>query len=251
VWPPRSEHDLRHRCRQRCSQSKPRRALASADVDTRLAETQTAYDANPSGYQQFWRGHRPLDAIRKFGTRAGRGARVLDVAAGPGVDLRLLRDAGLRVYAGDLSHPSMKVAVTLFPKGALAQWDFRRLPFPDAVFDGVWASAALQHVPRAQIRRVLAEWRRVQRGGPIFVSMREGTGDLELFEDPPAGKVHATTVTGDELRALLLDAGYTGVEVEPRPDLLGRSDVTWLHAFGTLSPSADRSETQLASRSAR
>lgn len=217
----------------------------------RIAVTQAAYDADPAAYQQYWRTHRPLDAVRKFSARIGRGGRVLDVAAGPGVDLRLLRDAGLRVFGGDLSHAAMKVAITLFPKGALAQWDYRRLPFPDAVFDGVWASAALQHVPRAQVRRVLAEWRRVQRGGPIFVSMREGDGDLELVEDPPAGNVHATTVSADELRALLLDAGYTGVEVEPRPDLLGRSDVTWLHAFGTLPAIVDLTESQLASRSAR
>jgi SAM-dependent methyltransferase len=220
-------------------------------VDNRLVQTQTAYDADPAGYQQYWRTHRPLDAIRKFSARAGRGGRVLDVAAGPGLDLRLLRDAGLRVFGGDLSHPSMKVAVTLFPKGALAQWDYRRLPFPDDVFDGIWASAALQHVPRAQVRRVLAEWCRVQRGGPIFVSMREGNGDLEVIDEPPIGPVHATTVTAEELRALLLDAGYTAVEVEPRPDLLGRSDVTWLHAFGSLPTRANRAEPQLASRSAR
>ncbi len=220
-------------------------------MDTRLLQTQAAYDADPAAYQQFWRTHRPLDAVRKFAARVGRGGRILDVAAGPGLDVRLLRDGGLRVFGGDLSHPSMKVAVTLFPKGALAQWDFRQLPFPDGVFDGIWASAALQHVPRAGVRRVLAEWRRVQRGGPIFVSMREGTGDLEVIEEPPVGAVHATTVTADELRALLLDAGYTGVEVEPRPDLLGRSDATWLHAFGSLPTSAERSEPQLASRSAR
>lgn len=218
----------------------------------RLTETQAAYDADPAAYQQYWRTRRPLDAVRKFGARAGRGGRVLDVAAGPGMDLRLLRDAGLRVFAGDLSHASMKVAVTLFPKGALAQWDFRRLPFADGVFDGIWASAALQHVPRAHVRRVLGEWRRVQRGGPIFVSMREGSGDLEAVEDPPAGTVRATTVSADELRALLLDAGYTAVEVEPRPDLLGRADVTWLHAFATLpAATVDLTESQLASRSAR
>lgn len=203
-------------------------------MDTRLLDTRAAYDASASAYQQYWRGHRPLDAIRKFAGRVGRGGRVLDVASGPGLDLRLLRDAGLKVVAGDVSQESMKVAGTLFPKGALARWDYRRLPFADGVFDGIWASAALQHVPRAQIRRVLAEWRRVQRGGAIFVSLREGTGDLEVVEEPPVGRVHATSVTVDELRALLVDAGYADIEVEQRPDLVGRSDVTWLYGYGTL-----------------
>ncbi len=203
-------------------------------MDTRLERTQQAYDARAAAYQEYWRARRPLDAIRKFASRVGRGGRVIDVASGPALDLRLLRDAGLAVVAGDLSAESMKVAGTLFPKGSLARWDYRRLPFPDGVFDGVWASQALQHVPRAQVRAVLAEWRRVQRGGPIFVSMRQGTGDLDEIDEPPVGTVYATSVTADELRALLVAAGYAEVEVEPRPDLLGRSHITWLHGFGSL-----------------
>jgi SAM-dependent methyltransferase len=221
-------------------------------VDPRLTDTLAAYDASALEYQERWRDARPLDAVRKFAGRVGRGGRVLDVAAGPGLDLRLLRDAGLKVVAGDLSHAAMKVAGTLFPKGALARWDYRRLPFADGTFDGIWAPAALQHVPRAQVRRVLAEWRRVQRGGPIFLSMHEGTGDLEPVEEPGVGTVHLTSVTGDELRALLLDAGYTDVEVEPRPDLQGRSEVTWLHGIGTLPPrTITLPEPQAANRSAR
>jgi len=210
-------------------------------VADRLRRTLEAYDAAAAAYQERWRSARPLDAVRAFAGRAGRGARVLDVAAGPGVDLRLLRDAGLAVVAGDLSLESVRVARTLFPKGALARWDFRRLPFADATFAGLWAPAALQHVPRAHIRRVLAEWRRVQGSGPVFLSMREGAGDLEEIDDPPAGTVYATTVSADELRALLLDAGYREVEVEARPDPLDRPGVTWLYATGVLPPGESRS----------
>lgn len=173
-----------------------------------------------------------MDAVRKFGELVGRRGRVLDVAAGPALDMRLLRDRGLNVVAGDRSHESLRIARTLFPKGALARWDYRRLPFADGVFDGVWAPAALQHVSRGQVRAVLAEWRRVQRRGPLFVSLRDGRGDLEPVDDPPVGTVHATTVSGDELKALLLDAGYVEVEVEPRPDLSGETGVTWHHGFG-------------------
>lgn len=203
-------------------------------MDARLSQTQDAYDTNAEAYQHRWRQHRPLDAIRKFASRVGRGGRVLDVACGPALDVRLLRDGGLTVFAGDLSAQSMRLARTLFPKGNLARWDYRRLPFPDRVFDGVWAAAALQHVPRSQVRTVLAEWRRVQARGPIFVSMREGSGDLEPVDEPSVGVVHVTTVSADELKALLADAGYTDIEVEARPDLLERSDVTWLHGFGRL-----------------
>ena len=203
-------------------------------MDQRIAETVRVYDAAAEEYQHDWRERRLRDAIRKFGAMAGRGNRILDVAAGPALDLRLLRDTGVKVVGGDLSHESMRLAKMYFPKGALARWDFRKLPFADATFDGVWAPSALHHMPRAQIRPTLAEWRRVQRRGPIFVTFLEGDSDLELVDDPPAGKVWTTRVTGDQLKALLLGAGYVEVEIERRPDLLGRSDLTWLYGWGRL-----------------
>ena len=204
-------------------------------MDPRAQESIAAYDATAAAYQEHWREHRPLDAVRKFAVLAGRGARVIDVACGPVLDVRLLRDAGLQVVAGDRSAAVMQLGQTLFPKKPLARWDYRRLPFPDDTFGGVWAPAALQHVPRVEMRAALAELRRVHRTGPIFLTFREGSGDLEAVEDPPAGTVYATTVTPDELKALLLDRGYTEVEVESRPDPFDRADVTWLYGWGRLS----------------
>lgn len=206
----------------------------AGSAEDRINRTIAVYDEGAAAYQEAWRQQRPLDAIRKFGSLVGRGGRVLDVACGPALDVRLLRDAGLKVVAGDRSHESMRLARTLFPKGALARWDYRRLPFGDDVFDGIWAPAALHHMPRAQIRRTLAEWRRVQRRGPIFVTFREGSADLEPVEDPPAGTVWATSVSAEQLRALLLDAGYGEVEVETRPDVTGASDVPWVYGWGRL-----------------
>lgn len=203
-------------------------------MDTRTAQSVAAYDDVAEAYQEAWRQRRPLDAVRKFASMAGRGAKVLDAACGPVLDVRALRDAGLKVFAGDLSEESMRVGKMLFPKGSLARWDLRRLPFPDGAFEGVWTPAALQHLPRAEIRAALAELRRVHRTGPIFVSFREGSGDLEPVEDPPAGTVYATTVRGEELRALLLDSGYGEVEVERRPDPLERPEVAWVYGWGIL-----------------
>lgn len=202
-------------------------------MDERIASSVAAYDEAAEAYQEQMSERRPLDAVRKFAGLAGRGAWVLDVACGPVLDVRALRDAGLRVVAGDRSHESMRIGKVLFPKGALARWDFRRLPFADGTFGGVWAHAALQHLPRSQMRAGLAELRRVQRTGPIFVSFREGSADLEPLEDPPAGRVYATTVSVEELRALILDAGYVEVEVDVRADPNGRPG-TWLYGFGRL-----------------
>lgn len=202
-------------------------------MDPRIAETVAAYDEAAEAYQEQMSDRRPLDAVRKFAALAGRGARILDAACGPVLDMRVLRDAGLVVVAGDRSQESMRIGKVLFPKGSLARWDFRNLPFADDTFEGVWAHAALQHLPRAQMRAGLAELRRVQRTGPIFLSFPEGSGDLDPVEDPPAGTVYVTAVSADELKALLLDAGYVEVEIDTRPDLNGRP-ATWLYGYGRL-----------------
>lgn len=202
-------------------------------MDERTQASIQAYDAAATEYQEAWQERRPRDAARKFGTLAGRGALVLDPASGPSLDVRLLRDVGLRAASGDRSMECMKVGRTFFPKGLIARWDLRRLPFRDATFGGVWAPAALQHLPRAEVIPALRELRRVHASGPIFLSFREGHADLEPFEDPPAGTVWTTCVSADELKALLLGAGYAQVEVEPRPDPLGRA-TTWLYGWGRL-----------------
>lgn len=206
-------------------------------LDRRTRASVEAYDAHAEAYQGFWRDRRPRDAIRKFASMAGRGARVLDVACGPALDIRPLRDVGLEVVAGDLSAQAMALGHVLFPKKPLARWDYRRLPFADAVFAGIWAPAALQHLPRAEIRGTLGELRRVQGSGPIFVTFRQGRSDLVEVEDPPAGTVFATHVNEGELEALLAEQGYAHVEVEQRPDPLERSDVTWLYGWGRLESS--------------
>lgn len=199
-----------------------------------MSHTLAAYERGAAQYQEFWRDRRPRDALRRFAELTGRGGRVLDPASGPALDVRLLRDAGLHPVAGDLAFEPLRLSKVLHPKGSLARWDLRRLPFADATFDGIWGPTALQHLPRAHIRPSLAELRRVQRRGPIFLSFREGFGDLEPVDDPPVGTVYATTVTAAELQALILDAGYRQVEVETRADPLERSHVTWLYGWGLL-----------------
>ncbi len=200
-------------------------------MDDLLTVTVNAYDRCASEYLEAWKDRRPRESARRFARMAGEDALVLDVAGGPGLDVRLLRDVGLRAASGDLSMECMRVARTFFPKGLLARWDYRALPFADGQFNGIWAPAALQHLPRRAILPAMKELARVQAGGPIFMTFPEGESDMGLVEDPPAGQVQVTSVTSEELRGLLLRMGYVDVEVESRPDPRGISQ-RWVHALG-------------------
>ncbi|HSK92076.1 MAG TPA: class I SAM-dependent methyltransferase [Euzebyales bacterium] len=201
-------------------------------MDPRTQESIAAFDRAAEKYHEVWKERRPLDAVRTFGALAGRGARVLDVASGPALDVRVLRDQGLFVVAGDRGEETMRIGHMLFPTRPLARWDFRRLPVAAGTFGGIWAPAALQHLPRREMRSALGELRRVHGRGPIFVSFREGSGDLDLVDEPGVGAVYVTTVTPVELKTLLLDQGYSQVEIQHRPDPLGRTDITWVYGWG-------------------
>jgi ubiquinone/menaquinone biosynthesis C-methylase UbiE len=205
-------------------------------VDALLTVTVNAYDRCASEYLEVWKDRRPRDSARRFARMAGDAALVLDVAGGPGLDVRLLRDVGLRAASGDLSMECMRVARTFFPKGLLARWDYRALPFADGQFEGIWAPAALQHLPRRAILPALRELVRVQVRGPIFLTFPEGESDMGVIEDPPAGHVQVTSVTTEELRALLLRMGYVDVEVESRPDPRG-IPLRWVYGLG-MAPEA-------------
>lgn len=201
-------------------------------MDDLLKTTVTAYDGCASEYLEAWKDRRPRDHARRFARMAGDEALVLDIAGGPGLDVRLLRDVGLRAVSGDLSMECMRVARTFFPKGMLARWDYRSLPFADGTFSGIWAPAALQHLPRRAILPALRELVRVQSAGPLFLTFPEGESDMGVIDDPPAGEVQATSITIEELRALMLRMGYVDVEVESRPDPRG-IPLRWVYGLGT------------------
>jgi len=173
---------------------------------------------------------RPVESARAFARIAGRDAWVLDAAAGPATDVRLLCDVGLRPVAGDASESAIRACAHLFPKRPLACWDVRNLPFPAATFAGIWAPAALQHLPRQQLRAAFGELRRVHAAGPIMVSFREGGTDLAPVVDHPAGQVYATALQMHELRALLADQGYQKIDVSRHSDSRLRG-VTWVSGW--------------------
>ncbi len=98
------------------------------------------------------------------------GARVLDVAAGPGnVAAELVARGAARVVAADLSL-AMLTAGARRDHDALA-WvnaDAQQLPFETASFDAVTISFGLRNLPDP--RRALAEFARVTRpGGRVVV----------------------------------------------------------------------------------
>lgn len=144
----------------------------------RVRRTQESYDRIAA---EYWQRHDDRSALyswmKKFAAQVAPCGRVLDLGAGPCVDSADLRGFGLDVISLDRSRQMLSVARERHP-GLRVQGDSRHLPFPRASIDGVWASASLLHLERADLGPALAGIRDVLRpGGVLFLTLKEGAGE--------------------------------------------------------------------------
>ena len=98
------------------------------------------------------------------------GARVLDVATGPGIVAFRAAARGASSAVGvDLAPEMVRLASAAYPSVEFREADAEDLPLPDRSFDAVVSNFGIGHFPRPE--RALAEFVRVaRRGGGVAVS---------------------------------------------------------------------------------
>jgi SAM-dependent methyltransferase len=102
--------------------------------------------------------------------------------------------------------------------------DFLHLALPARRFDGIFANAALFHVPRQELPRVLAELHAsLKRDGVLFCSNPRGN-DEEGWRRGRYGAFHSLATW----HALVTQAGFVEIEHYYRPPGLPRSQQPWL-----------------------
>jgi SAM-dependent methyltransferase len=152
-------------------------------------------------------------------------ASVLDVGCGSGRDLRAMSTFGLTCTGLDLS-PLLASRAASYSGCPVIVGDMRSIPFGDATFMGVWASASLLHLPRDEIGCGLAECNRVlARGGVFFSSMKSGHG--EGYD--PQGRYYSY-VTQEEWASLLRRGGFSPLTIEENSDSAAQSH-PWITSF--------------------
>lgn len=199
--------------------------LSAQDLATITSVTLQHYDRNAEGFWQGTRGHDVSQNIAALlqhisGTPP---QLILDFGCGPGRDLKVFAALG-HTAIGVEGSARFAAMARAYSGCTVWQQDFLRLELPPQHFDGVYANAALFHVPAQELPRVLGELHATLKpGGVLFSSNPRGDnaagwsgGRYGVYHDLATWRVHMTA------------AGFTELTHYYRPEGLPREQQPWL-----------------------
>lgn len=149
------------------------------DLEAIAARTLAHYDRHA---EDFWHGTRDHDVSQNIEAllRHVEGEppfTILDLGCGPGRDLKAFADLG-HVAVGLEGSARLAAMARAFSGCEVWQQDFLKLDLPAGRFDGVFANAALFHVPTRELPRVLLELRTTLKPrGVLFSSNPRGNNE--------------------------------------------------------------------------
>jgi ubiquinone/menaquinone biosynthesis C-methylase UbiE len=172
-----------------------------------------------------------LAAAQKFLEVVPRNGLYLDLGCGAGRDMAWFTARHLNIMGADLS-AGMLAEARKIVSCPLAQMDMLSLSFAEDSFAGIWCSAALLHLPKADAPLALREMHRILRkDGILDLAIQQGEGEgLEVNPYNSEGKRFFARYSPDEMSNLLARAGFTVFETETT----SRGPRTWLRFVARL-----------------
>lgn len=148
---------------------------------------------------------------------------ILDVGCGPGRDLRTFTKLGHIAVGVEGAERFVEMARA---DSGCEVWhqDFLKLDFPDGRFDGVFANAALFHIPSQELPRVLRQFHATLKPVGVLFSSNPRGSNQEGWNHGRYGAYHDLAAW----RHFMADAGFTELEHYYRPAGLPREQQPWL-----------------------
>jgi SAM-dependent methyltransferase len=178
--------------------------------------------------EEFWEGTRDHDVSQNIEALLRHIVgeppfTMLDFGCGPGRDLKVFAERG-HIAIG-LEGAAHFAAMARAHSGCeVWQQDFLKLDLPEKYFDGVFANAALFHVPSQELPRVLRElYTTLKQGGVLFSSNPRGHNE-EGWNGGRYGVYHDL----ESWRRYTSAAGFVELIHYYRPDGVPREQQPWL-----------------------
>lgn len=180
--------------------------------------------------ESFWEGTRDHDVTQNYQaflkalqkSRGGKKFRLLDFGCGPGRDLKYFSELGHEVIGLEGAGAFCQMAKE---HSGCEVWrqNFLDLKLPENYFDGIFANAALFHVPRQELARVLGQLHQsLREKGILFSSNPRGEG--EGWYD----RRYGAYMELEEYESFLHQAGFKVLEYYYRPPGRPREEQPWL-----------------------
>ncbi len=148
---------------------------------------------------------------------------ILDFGCGPGRDLKVLAEQS-HIAIGLEGAVHFAAMARAHSGCEVWQQDFLKLELPEKYFDGVFANAALFHVPSQELPRVLLELHTTLKpGGVLFSSNPRGRNE-EGWNSGRYGVYHDL----ESWRRYMSAAGFVELTHYYRPDGVPRERQPWL-----------------------
>jgi SAM-dependent methyltransferase len=178
--------------------------------------------------EAFWQGTRDHDVGQNIAAllQAIEGQppfSILDFGCGPGRDLKVFSELG-HVAVGLEGATRFAAMARNYSGCEVWEQDFLELDLPESRFDGVFANAALFHVPSQALAGVLGKLRlSLKPGGVLFSSNPRGRNQ-EGWNDGRYGVYYDL----ETWRRHMLDAGFIELDHYYRPQGLPFEQQPWL-----------------------
>jgi len=178
--------------------------------------------------EDFWEGTRDHDVSQNIGAllqyiESEPRFTILDFGRGPGRDLKVFAELG-HIAVGLEGAPNFAVMARAHSGCKVWQQDFLKLDLPDNHFEGVFANAALFHIPSQELPRVLLELHAsLKLGGVLFSSNPLGHNE-EGWNRGCYGVYHDL----ETWRRYVSAAGFVELTHYYRPAGLPREQQPWL-----------------------
>jgi SAM-dependent methyltransferase len=178
--------------------------------------------------EDFWLGTREHDVSQNIAAflRHIEGKppfALLDFGCGPGRDLKTFSGLG-HTAIGLEGAPSFAAMARAHSGCEVWEQDFLRLELPPARFDGVFANAALFHVPGQELPRVLGELRAALKPRGVLFSSNPRGHNEEGWNRGRYGAYHDL----EAWRRFMTGAGFVELEHYYRPEGQPRELQPWL-----------------------